>query len=188
MSEMRRVERVDQLDEVLRLVVLSCSAAVKRAISRVTISRSCGRQRLRAARGVDAVIDVAHAVLDGAHAVVEGIDLDRVLHLLGEMHLQFGELADRRGDVVEPARQGRDIHLAALRHDLAEAGDLALEPLDLAGLADGAGQQFDHMRELRHLVGDVLHVGAGLDLRLDLALEPLEPAGQSSRRTAPAAR
>ncbi len=31
-------------------------------------------------------------------------------------------------------------------------------------------------RELRHLVGDVLHIGAGLHLRLDLAFEPLEPA------------
>ena len=103
--------------------------------------------------------------------------------LLGALlSLQFGQPPDgaptrRRGAVL---RVGRSISRPC--DMIAEARDLAFEALDLAGLADGAREQLHHMGELRHLVGDVLHVAAVLTLRLDLALEPLEPARQAADR------
>ena len=176
------VERVDQFDEVLRRRGVGPEHFGEARHLGGHVLEVGGRQRRLPLERVDAVVDAAHALLDRGHAVLERLGLDRILDLVGEMHLEFCELAHRRGHIVEAPRQRLDIHLAALRHDLAEAGDLPFEPLDLSGLADGARQQLDHMRQLRHLVGDVLDVGAGLDLRLDFALEPLEPSRQTVHR------
>lgn len=117
------------------------------------------------------------------HAVLESHRLDRILHPVGIVNLQLGQLANGRGDIVEATRQRLDVHLAALRHDPAEARDLPLEALDLSGLTHCAGQQLDHVGELRHLVSHILDVCARLDLRLDLAFEPFEPPAEAVHRS-----
>ena len=56
------------------------------------------------------------------------------------MDLQFGELADGPGDIVQPAREGGDVDLAPLRNDPPQTRDLAFEALDLPRLAHRSRQ------------------------------------------------
>ncbi len=93
--------------------------------------------------------------------------------------MQFGELAYGGGDVIETMVDGAEVDPRALLDHGAERGDLRFEALDLAGLADGARKQFDHMGELLHLAGDLADAAMAVALGLELAFEPLEPTGEA---------
>ena len=73
---------------------------------------------------------------------------------MAEIARQIGNLGDRIGE--RPIDPG--------------IGQLEAQVRQLVARMDQTGEQLDHMGELRHLIGDVFHIGAGLDLRLDLAL------------------
>ena len=177
-----RVERIYQFDQVLRRRRILAQHLGEARHLTGNVVEVLGLQRLLLFERVDAVVDVADAAFDRCHAVLERLARHRIFDPIGIVNLKLSELADGRRHVVQTPCQRLDVHFAALRHDLAEAGDLPLEPLDLAGLANGARQQFDHMRELRDLIGDVLDVCAGFDLRADFAFEAFEPPGQSGDR------
>ena len=58
----------------------------------------------------------------------------------------------------------------------ARPGNLGFQPLDLAGFADGARQQFHHMGQLLDLARDLANAAIAGALRFEFALELPQPA------------
>ena len=69
--------------------------------------------------------------------------------------LQFGQLADGAGNVVQPCIDGIEVCLGRSLDHAGKGGDLALQPLDLPGFSYGAREHFDDFAQLGNLSGDI---------------------------------